>query len=39
MDISKIRHLGFDPQVDLATGLARVVESHQRAEASELARI
>ena len=39
MNISKIRQLGFEPQVDLATGLTMVVESHQRAEVIELARI
>jgi len=39
MDISKIRHLGFEPRVDLATGLTMVVKSHHRDEAIVLARI
>jgi UDP-glucose 4-epimerase len=39
MDITKIKRLGFEPKTDLATGLARVVESHRTTETYEACRV
>jgi UDP-glucose 4-epimerase len=39
MDITKIKRLGFEPKIDLATGLASVVESHRTTETYEACRV